>query len=108
MFNEPANILTWTIVTIDGAETTHTYDVPQLLQEATQLVDSFASIFFNAFSGNLPALTLVNPTITYNPAHIIRVEFNSYGQTELDKVLADAQRPTGFKFATANEGGRRG
>ena len=45
MFNEPTNILTWTIVTIDGAETTHTYDVPQLLQEATQLVDSFATIF---------------------------------------------------------------
>ena len=102
MVNEPARILTWTIVTIDGAETTHTYDVPQLLQEATQLVNSFATIFLDAFSGSLPALTLVNPIVTYNPAHIIRIEFNPYGQTELDKALADAQRPTGFKFATAN------
>ena len=102
MLNEQANILTWTIVTVDGSEITHTYDVPQLLQEATQLVNSFAVIFLDAFSGNLPALTLVNPTVTYNAAHIIRVEFNSYGQTELDKALADAQRPTGFKFATAS------
>ena len=102
MVSEPASIITWTIVTIDGVETTHTYDVPHLLQEATQLVASFAAIFLDAFAGKLPALTFVNPTVTYNPAHIIRVEFNSYGQTELDKVLADAQRPTGFKFATAN------
>lgn len=102
MVNERGKILTWTIVTIDGAESTHTYDVPQLLQEATQLVNSFAAIFLDAFSGTLPALTLVNPTVTYNPAHIIRIEFNSYGQTELDKALADAQRPTGFKFATAD------
>ena len=102
MVSEPAKILTWTIVTIDGAETTHTYDVPQLLPEATQLVTSFAAIFLDAFSGNRSALTLVNPTVTYNPAHIIRVEFNSFGQTDLDKVLADAQRPTGFKFAATN------
>lgn len=102
MVNEPASILTWTIITVDGVQTTHTYDVPQLLQEATQLVNSFAAIFLDAFSGSLSALTLVNPTVTYNPTHIIRVEFNSFGQTDLDKALADAQRPTGFKFATAN------
>ena len=102
MVDETATILTWTIVTIDGVETTHTYDVPHLLQEATQLVNSFASIFLDAFNGNLPAVTLVNPTVTYNPAHIIRIEFNSFGQTELDKALADAQRPIGFKFATTN------
>ena len=102
MVSEPANIITWTIVTIDGGRTVHTYDVPHLMQEATQLVNSFATIFSDAFAGNLPALTLVNPSVTYNPAHIIRVEFNSHGQTELDKALAGAQRPTGFKFATAN------
>ncbi len=102
MVNEPAKILTWTIVTVDGVAITHTYDVPQSLQEATQLVNSFATIFLDAFSGNLPALTLVNPTVTYNPAHIIRVEFNSFGQTDLDKALAEVQRPAGFEFAIVN------
>lgn len=89
-------------MTIDGAATTHTYDVPQSLQEATQLLNSFVTIFLSAFSGDLPALTLANPIVTYNSAHIIRVAFDSYGQVELDRVLADAQRPTGFKFTTAN------
>ncbi|MDA1129540.1 MAG: hypothetical protein O2913_12720 [Chloroflexi bacterium] len=101
MVSEPANILTWTVVTIDGAETTHTYDVPLSPKEARQLVDSFATIFLDALNGTLPALTLVNPTVTYNPAHIVRVNFNSYGQIELDKILADAQRPMGFQFASA-------
>ncbi len=102
MVNEPATILTWTIVTVDGVPITHTYDVPQSLQEATQLVNSFATIFLDAFSGNLPVLSLVNPTVTYNPAHIVRVEFNSFGQTHLDKALAEVQRPAGFKFAIVN------
>ncbi len=102
MVNHAGNIFTWTIVTADGAETTHTYDVPQSFHEASQLVTSFMTIFLDAFSGDLPALTLANPIVTYNSAHIVRVAFDSYGQTELDRVLADAQRPTGFKFTTAD------
>jgi hypothetical protein len=41
-------------------------------------------------------LRLANPMVSYSAAHIISIAFDSFGQSELNDAVADAERTTGF------------
>ena len=87
--------MAWTVVTADGDETTHTYDMPQSLAQATKVIATISNLVVNAITGRNRVLLLQNPSVAYNPGHIIRVYYDAFGQEELQTAIEDAQR--GFR-----------
>jgi hypothetical protein len=57
---------------------------------------SIEAIITGALSGESMVLRLANPMVSYSAAHIISIAFDSFGQSELDDAVADAERTTGF------------
>ena len=94
---DPVTIMTWTIATSDGVETVHTYDLPEDDQQIIQLAEAITMNIANALNGTNAFVHLINPYVTYNPAHIVRVRFDAFGQTDIEKAVEEAQPVTGFR-----------
>ena len=88
--------MVWNVVTVDGVEKTHAYDVPDTAA-VVDLVQFMSESIVNAFSGNAPILHMKNPTVFYNPTHIIRVSVTSLGGTEMERVVEEAERQVGSR-----------
>ena len=86
------------VVTIDGARTTHQYDVPGNQVQAERLIRDISERIMLGFSGRRSVLRLDFPLITYNPDHIIRIEFGAFTPEQWARALEDAKRRTiGFR-----------
>ena len=92
--------MTWTVVTIDGNKTTHTYDVPTNIEALRKLVNQTTTYIIGAFTGRYKLLMMTDPFILYNPSNIVCIQFDSFGSEELQAILERAQRRIGFPIAS--------
>ena len=94
---ENPKVVSWTVLTSVGTATTHNYPLPQTAADATRFVMSIEAIISGVFSGESKLLRLANPMVIYNPAYVVSIAFDSYGQTDLDSAVEEAERTAGFK-----------
>ena len=97
---EQPKMVSWTVMTVGGTAVTHSYHLPPAAAEATRFVISIDTIISSALSGETKTLRLANPMVTYNPAYIISIAFDSYGQAELDNAVGEVERTAGFRTAS--------
>ena len=93
-------MVSWTVMTVGGTAVTHRYHLPPAAAEATRFVISIDTIISSALSGETKTLRLANPMVTYNPAYIISIAFDSYGQAELDNAVGEVERTAGFRTSS--------
>ena len=80
------------VVTVDGARTTHHYDVPGNQLQAARLIRDVSERIMQGFSGRRSVLRLDYPLVTYNPDHIVRIEFGAFTPEQWARALEDAKR----------------
>ena len=86
------------VVTVDGAKTTHQYSVPGNQAQAARLIREVSERIMYGFSGRRSFLRLDFPLVTYNPDHIVRIEFGAFTPEQWSRALEDAKkRAIGFR-----------
>ena len=86
-----------TVVTRDGKSTAHIYDIPQDTSAIQELAADLARRITFAFSKRFGLLFLDNPSVNYNPTHVIRIESEVFGSDELKQAFENAQRTIGYR-----------
>ena len=94
---QPGKIL-WTVVTTDSKSRSHTYDVPEQFDKIIELIDSHTHHMFQALSGEVHFFQLNNPTVIYNAAQVVSIEFTIVGPDDIKKAVQESQRKMGFKL----------
>ena len=87
----------WTVVTVNVQSTSHIYDLPaEKIEHVKEYVETMNDLITGAFGGRYPLLVMLNPSIVYNPSHIVSIRFDAFGSEELEALQEQTQRKLGF------------
>jgi len=79
--------LLFTVLMANGGRTIHTYKVPSDRDEALNFVGTMIDMIADALTRKTDrCLAFMNPSICYNPDHVLGVEFKAVGEDELDEA----------------------
>ena len=86
----------YTVRTIDGIATTHTYDL-QSPESAKALMEEMAEEIVDALWGDKPMIIFDSPIISYNARHVVSIQFEVIGGDEYQALLISTRRRIGFR-----------
>ena len=89
------NIVTFEITTIDGRSTLHTWDLSLLqnIDEVRGVIRAISTNIVQAFTGERSLIFMKNPSVAYNPSHIISISFEIPPE-----VMTEEIRELGFRL----------
>jgi hypothetical protein len=87
-----------------GVTNEHIYSLPEKRKEAFKIIDSLVDSITDVLGAKTGFLHLENPSITYNPKHIVYIKEVFRGPAEWEELMRrSTKRPLGFIPEKASE-----